>query len=179
MYRQIDSTRLGDIISVRWATSDRPWRVGALKVIAIASLKTQKWGLQMYIARIAAALVPLLFMAGCAVQPLQPKISLPTPYTQGVLSITVDGLYRDGNGTVIGVSGIATNVAGQDLTSCTITFDVLDATGAKVSSAIAVTNGLKAAQNWRFQATFMNPFSVNFTSIVPGQTSWLPPMKIN
>lgn len=91
------------------------------------------------------------------------------------MSIAVDSLWRDASGNVSGISGIATNVSGRDLTLCQITFNVLDATGIKVADAVASTNGLKAAQKWRFNATFLNPFGENFASIVPGQTTWLPP----
>ncbi len=78
-------------------------------------------------------------------------------------------MYKDALGNVMGISGTATNNSGRDFRTCMLSFDVLDATGAKVSSALASTIGLKAGQTWRFQATFTNPFSVQFRSVAPGQ----------
>jgi hypothetical protein len=89
-----------------------------------------------------------------------------------------DGLYRDGYGTVVGISGIATDVSAGDLTLCQLTFDVLDASHAKVSNAVAATNGLKAGQSWKFQAVFTTPFSVQFTSIAPGTVTAIAAVQI-
>lgn len=120
----------------------------------------------------ANALIMALAVGGCSLQ--EPQIKMPPPYTQGALHIAVDGLWRDASGNFSGISGIATNASGRDLLICTIAFNALDATGIKVADAIAATNGLQAAQQWRFQATFSNPFSVAFTSIAPGETTCLP-----
>ena len=123
----------------------------------------------------AFALVATLLLLGCAATaPMQPQVSLPAPYTEHGISIEVDGLWKDGYGNVIGVSGLATNVSGRDLMLCQITLDILDASGVKVSGALAATNGLRAGQKWRFQATFMNPYAVSFRSIAPGQITIIP-----
>jgi hypothetical protein len=114
--------------------------------------------------------VATLLLLGCAATPpFAPQVSLPGTYTDHGVSVTVDGLWKDGYGNVVGISGIATNVSGRDLTLCQITLDVLDASGVKVSGAMAATNGLKAGQKWHFQATFLNPYTVSFRSIEPGQ----------
>ncbi len=108
-----------------------------------------------------------LLLVGCAaVTP--PQVRLPAPYTARGVSVTVDGLWTDDEGNVVGISGIAINTSGRDLIMCMLSFDVLDASGVKVSSAVASTTGLKADQKWRFQATFMTPYRVNFTSIEAG-----------
>lgn len=108
-----------------------------------------------------------LVLGGCATM-IAPQVRLPAPYTVRGVSVTVEGLWRDADGNVVGISGIATNTSDQNMTMCMLTFDVLDASGVKVSSALASTTGLKVDQKWRFQATFLNPFSVNFTSIEAG-----------
>jgi hypothetical protein len=86
----------------------------------------------------------------------------------------VTGLLTDGYGNVIGVGGLATNVSGHDVTFCRINFDVLDASGTKVSGIVADTNGLRAGQRWRFQGAFMNPFPIGFSSIDPGPITVVP-----
>jgi len=82
--------------------------------------------------------------------------------------VVVDGLWKDAAGNVAGISGLATNESDKDLSICNVSLDILDDGGAKVSTAIASTIGLKAGQNWRFQAVFANPFSVSFKSVAPG-----------
>ena len=86
----------------------------------------------------------------------------------------MDGLWKDAEGHVTGVSGLATNESGRNLITCIVNLDVLDDSGVKVAGATASTTGLKASQTWRFQAVFTNPFSVNFQSITPGQIIVLP-----
>lgn len=118
----------------------------------------------------AMAFAAALTLAGCATTtaPESPVTRLPAPYTDQGVSVTVDGFWRNGHGDVVGISGTAVNEANRDLTLCQITLDVLDESGVKVSSAMAATSGLKAGQKWRFQATFMNPYAVNFRAIEPG-----------
>jgi hypothetical protein len=95
---------------------------------------------------------------------------MPAPYTDRGVKVVVDGTYRRTEiGPVSGITGEATNVSGKDLSFCTISLDVLDESGTKVSSAIANTPGLKAGQTWRFQAIFTTPFTVAFKSIAQGQ----------
>lgn len=103
-----------------------------------------------------------------------PRVTMPQPYTDHGISIAVDGLWRDGYGNVSGVSGMATNDSGRELTLCQITLDVLDSSGVKVSGAVAVTNGLKVGQKWRFQATLMTPYTVYFKTIAPGSVTVIP-----
>ena len=117
--------------------------------------------------RHAISIAACLALCGCA-DIAAPQVGLPSPYTQNGVTIVVDGLWRNGAGDVSGISGIATNVTHRDLTVCIINLDVLDASGVKVSSAIASTTGLKAGQQWRFQATFTTPYAVSFSSIGPG-----------
>lgn len=124
--------------------------------------------------RVARSVIMLLLMSiasGCSNVgvPVEPSVALPAPYAERGIRIVVDGLWRDQFGNVLGISGTATNESSRNLKTCMITFDILDASGAKVSSAVASTIGLNAGQTWRFQATFMNPFSVQFKTIVPGQ----------
>jgi len=101
-------------------------------------------------------------------------VNTPAPYTDNGISVTVNGLWKDGYGRVIGIDGIATNVSGEDLQLCQITFDVIDQSRVKVSTALAVSNGLKAAQSWRFQASFTTPYAVNFSSIESGAITTIP-----
>jgi hypothetical protein len=116
------------------------------------------------------AFAAALALIGCAsITPPEPQVNLPAPYVDQGVSVTVDGLWKNGYGNVVGVSGLAINVSGRDLALCQITLDILDTSGVKVSSAMAATSGLKAGQKWRFQATFLNPYVVNFRSIEPGQ----------
>jgi len=100
----------------------------------------------------------------------QSQVSLPAPYTVRGVSVTVDGLWKNGDGDVVGITGIATYAAsdGRDLTVCMLTFNALDASGVKVADLIASTTGLKVGQKWRFQAMFVTPVRVNFTSIEAG-----------
>lgn len=120
----------------------------------------------------ASTLIMALVVGGCSLQ--ESQIKMPPPYTQGALHIALDGLWRDVSGNVSGVSGIATNVSGHDLLLCSVSLNLLDDAGVKVTEALATTNGLQLAQQWRFQATFSNPFSTTFTSIAPGVTTCLP-----
>lgn len=121
-----------------------------------------------------AAVIVVALLIGCAT-PRQQQISLPATYTQEGITVTVDGLFRDAYGNVVGISGIATNGTGRDLVTAMISWDVLDATGTKVSSALASTTGLKSAQRWRFQANFLNAYAVAFHSIGPGNIVTFPP----
>ena len=121
-----------------------------------------------------AVFATVLALAGCATtSPPESQVRLPAPYTEQGVSVTVDGLWRNGYGNVVGISGTAVNESNRDLTVCQITLDILDASGVKVSSALAIANGLKAGQKWRFQATFLNPYAVSFRSIEPGQITTL------
>ncbi|SRR6266851_2464843 len=111
-------------------------------------------------------LILTIVLSGCVA--VTPQIRLPGPYSDKGVTVSVDGLWKDGNGNVSGISGVAVNNGSKDLTLCMITLDLLDASGVKVSSAMASTNGLKSGQQWRFQATFLTQYSVSFTSIEPG-----------
>ena len=120
-----------------------------------------------------------LALAGCATTtPPESQVRLPAPFTDQGVFVTVEGLYRNGYGTVIGISGTAVNESNRDLTLCQITLDILDGSGVKVSSAVAATNGLKSAQKWRFQATFTNPYVVTFRSIERGQLTTIASQQI-
>lgn len=121
---------------------------------------------------ILAALIASLF-TGCVAVP-EPEVHLPATYTDKGVSVTVNGLLRDNEGTVIGIDGVATNVSGEDLKLCEVTFDALDAAGLKVSSAIAATTSLKSGQGWRFQATSTNSFAVRFVTIAAGPITTIP-----
>jgi hypothetical protein len=122
----------------------------------------------------AIFLVAGLSLYGCATTRAPPRIDLPAPYTDQRVRVTVDGLWKDGDGTVSGVSGTATNISGHDFITCQIGLDLLDVSGVKVSSAVAVTTGLKAGQTWRFQATLMNAYAVAFKSVAPGHVIAVP-----
>src|SRR6266446_2551635 len=114
-----------------------------------------------------------LLRVGCAPMtppqappPTPPQISLPASYTDTAhrVSVTVDGLSRDDSRVT--VNGIATNISDRDFSSLRLDFDVLDASGAKLDSFSAdLYNGLKVSQKWRFQASFTDSYTVNFTSI--------------
>ena len=119
----------------------------------------------------AIFLVAGLSLYGCATTRAPPRIDLPAPYTDQRVRVTVDGLWKDGDGTVSGVSGTATNISGHDFITCQIGLDLLDVSGVKVSSAVAVTTGLKAGQTWRFQATLMNAYAVAFKSVARNRGS--------
>lgn len=119
-------------------------------------------------------LLAALSLGACGQLPSAPQVSLPAPYSENGVRVVVDGLYEDGYGNVTGITGTATNELGKDLVTCMMTLDVLDASGVKVSSAIASTAGLRAGQTWRFQATFMNPYSVQFKTVAPGQMMVMP-----
>lgn len=97
-------------------------------------------------------------------------IELPEPYESNGLNVEVEGLYKQGF-TVVGISGIAENVSGKDITSCFLSFDVVDADGIKVGDAFASTQGLRAGQKWRFQALFTIPFRTAFKAIRPGRAT--------
>lgn len=127
--------------------------------------------------RFVAAVATACVIQGCALPPASrlTQVALPAPYTQQGIGIVVDGLYRDGYGNVLGVSGEATNLTGRDLVTVMVTLDVVDGAGTKVSSAIASTTGLKASQRWRFQAHFLNAYAVSFRAIEPGNIIIFPP----
>ena len=114
-------------------------------------------------------------LAACATPSPAPRVSLPAPYTDQGINVVVEGLWENGHGNVQGVNGLVTNLSDRDLTLCQVTFDLLDVEGTKVSSAIAATSGLKVGQKWRFQAPLTSPYTVQFSAIVPGQTTVSPP----
>jgi hypothetical protein len=98
-------------------------------------------------------------------RPPEPKVNLPAPYTSRNVTVTVEGLWKNGLGEVSGISGTAKNVGNVDLKLCEVKFDILDSTGVKVSDALASTYGLNAGQTWRFQATFTTPYAVSFSTV--------------
>jgi len=116
-----------------------------------------------------------LLMVGCAAPSRRPIVAIPGPFREKGLDVVVDGLFTNGYGAYQGVSGTVTNVSGGDLVSIIMSFDVLDESGAKVSSAVASTTGLKSQQRWRFQAVFMNPYAIAFRAIAPGNIVVYPP----
>jgi hypothetical protein len=116
-----------------------------------------------------------LFLHGCTlIAPAQPPIvaptgvNLPAPYYDNNVRIVVEGVLKDGNGTVIGVTGTATNTGAANLRFCAVQFDVIDSAGHKVAEAYADTSGLKSRQTWRYQAMFRFPYPETFQSIVGG-----------
>lgn len=116
-------------------------------------------------------LIAFLLGASACVLP-SPKIDLPAPYEQDGLQISVDGFYKIGT-SYVGLTGTAQNVSGKDLTMCSITFDIVDSMGAKVGDAIANTQGLRAGQEWRFQALFTTAFATTFKGIRSGRVTVL------
>ena len=120
-----------------------------------------------------AVVAACMVISGCATTEQGPKVALPAPYEKHDVAVTVDSLLTDSNGDVWGLSGTATN-EGSDLATCMLTFDIMDASGAKVGDAIASIEGLRSNQTWRFQATISVPSSVYFTSIQPGQVMAIP-----
>ena len=115
-----------------------------------------------------------LGLGGCVtMSPSQFQVSLPSPYTEDGVAVTVDGFFKDGYGVVKGISGIATNVSGKDLSLCQVSLDILDAAGVKVSSALAATNDLKGGEGWRFQASLTSATSASIASIVRGKVTTL------
>ena len=60
-----------------------------------------------------------------------PQTNLPAPYSQHGVKVIVDGLWKDIDGNVRGVSGVATNETSGNLLTCIINLDVLDASGVK------------------------------------------------
>jgi len=98
-----------------------------------------------------------------------PAVDLPAPYSDHGVLITVDGLWRNGDGQVLGVSGTAKNVGNVDLITCMINLAIVDASGIKVTDAVASTQGLDRGQTWRFQAAILAPFSVSFKAVRPGK----------
>jgi hypothetical protein len=123
----------------------------------------QKRGTMKILRSVALAIT----LASCA-----HPMTFPAPYNQGPLQITVNDFSGDGNGHITGVSGTATNVSGKYLKYCTISFNVIDSSGTKISEAIASTLGLDSGQSWKFQAGFDSPFSLGSTHLTPGQTTW-------
>ena len=117
------------------------------------------------VALLTTLIAAVFLLASCATGP---QIAFPQPYSEQGIRVVVTGYYAVDDGSVLGISGTATNESGRNFRTCMLSFDVLDATGAKVSAAIASTIGFTAGQTWRFQATFLNPFSVQFKSIAPG-----------
>jgi hypothetical protein len=117
--------------------------------------------------------VVLLTVSGCEAVPLpsvhEPVVDLPPAYTDHGVTITVDGLWKNDYGQVLGISGTAKNVGAVDLLTCMVHLDIVDGGGVKVSDAVASTQGLARGQTWRFQATLMSPFSVSFKAVRPGQ----------
>jgi len=100
----------------------------------------------------------------------QPAIEFPPPYDDNGIRIAVDGLYRVGD-SVVGVTGIATNVTKRDFRQCTVNLDIVDRSGVKVGDAIASTQGLHAGQQWRFQAAFTIPFQAFFAAVRPNRVT--------
>lgn len=120
--------------------------------------------------KLTCVLAVLLAAPACVLP--RPKIDLPAPYEQDGLRISVDGFYRRGM-SYVGLTGTAENVGSKDYTTCSITFDIVDSMGAKVGDAIAHTQGLRAGQEWRFQALFTTAFATTFKGIRAGRVTAL------
>jgi hypothetical protein len=102
-----------------------------------------------------------------------PRVNLPAPYTQDNVKVVVEGLWidgydGDGYDKIIGVRGTATNVGSVDLLTCSIEFNVVNKSGARVAAAHTIMLGLKSGETWAFQATFSTPFAGSFKSVEPG-----------
>jgi len=111
-------------------------------------------------------LIAVLLATPACVLPA-PKIDLPAPYEQDGLRISVEGFYKNGS-SYVGLAGTVQNVSGKDYTMCAISFDIVDSMGAKVGDALATTQGLRAGQQWRFQALFTTAFATTFKEIRSG-----------
>jgi hypothetical protein len=120
-------------------------------------------------ARIWLLLLICLALGGCATM-AAPTVALPKPSTESGVFVSVDGLLYNA-GDIMGISGVAKNITASDLQSCTIFFDVLDSSGAKVATASDTTIGLKAGQVWRFQAVMGTVASVPVVSIELGSVT--------
>jgi hypothetical protein len=109
-------------------------------------------------------------LLGCATLPSEPVVEFPAPYEQDGLRISVEGFYGTGR-SYFGINGTAKNIGSKDYTMCMINFDIVDSQGTKVGDAVAHTQGLKAGQEWRFQALFTTAFATTFKSIRPGRVT--------
>ena len=107
-------------------------------------------------------------LLGCATPSWALNLDLPAPFEDGGLEVSVEGSYMQGR-SFVGFRGSARNVSGKDLTMCSITFDIVDSSGAKVGDAIAHTQSLRSGQTWRFQALCTTPFATNFKGIQRGR----------
>jgi hypothetical protein len=99
-------------------------------------------------------LVGLVALAACV---HSPAILTPAPFDQSGVRVVVNGGYFVGGdyltpGTLSGIYGTATNMTARAMSSVFINFDLLDAEGAKIGTAITSTTDLDAGQSWKFQA---------------------------
>ena len=94
-------------------------------------------------------------LAGCAL-PTEPPVRLPDPVVKNGLGIRVGGLLRRGT-RIVGVAGVAKNMAGKDFRLVSLYFDMLYGDGLKVAEAVANTSGLAVGQTWAFEAMILTP----------------------
>ena len=100
---------------------------------------------------ILAALPLLALVLAC--QSTTRGVDYPRPYVANGVEVEVKGVLKLST-KFHGVYGSATNVSAGELDSVTVTFDVLDAQGARVGTAKATTEDLGPGQTWKFQAKF-------------------------
>ena len=121
----------------------------------------------------ASAILSLaaIVLASCQL-PARQAVNVPVPYVDNGVLVDVHGLYKRGR-HVVGVSGLATNQSDKDLSLCTLTFELMDADGNKVSDALASTSSLRSGATWKFQAVITSAFGTKFNSITPGRVTVL------
>lgn len=100
---------------------------------------------------LASGLAAVLVSA-CAAIPS--NLDLPSPAVVHDVRVEVTGVLRHGGigGGVAGFRGVATNLGDETLSFCTVTFELLDPTGAKIGNAMATTQHLAPGVPWKFDA---------------------------
>ncbi|MCP3919630.1 MAG: hypothetical protein GY711_29190 [bacterium] len=100
--------------------------------------------------QLAPALV--LLALGCQ-SPTPDWLSIPAPTTKSGVEVTVEGVRR-GTTWLSAVEGSATNVSGEQLTRCRVSFNAYDMHGELLATARAERSGLEAGETWEFRADF-------------------------
>lgn len=85
---------------------------------------------------------------------MQSRLDLPAPAVLHDVRVEVTGVLRQGGfgGGIAGFRGVAINKSSETLKFCTVTFELLDPSGAKVGSALATTQHLAPGVPWKFDA---------------------------